>query len=316
MPLRITLGILVALFVLALGVSYVCFYRIFYSPAKKEKNQEEYPIPEGRVYQVFRSQMIEWMDNSKSLPHKDVEIRSFDGLTLRGKYYELSPDAPIEILFHGYKGDSYRDLSGGIARCFELGHSALVVDHRAAGRSEGKIISFGANESRDCEAWVDFVINNINNDAKIILTGVSMGAATVMIAASRDLPSNVIGVLADCGYTSCKDIVKKVMRDMKLPADLLYPFARIGALLFGKFDPNKASPIETMKACKLPVIFIHGDYDKFVPYQMSVDNYNACNAQNKKLVTIEGAGHGLCYPVNMQKYRDALQNFFDPLINK
>ncbi len=317
MPFLITIGVLAALLVTTLGVSYICFYQIFYSPGKEsKKNQEEYPIPEGRMYQLFRDQMIEWMDNSKALPHRDVEITSFDGLVLRGKYYEFSPDAPLEILFHGYKGDSYRDLSGGIARCFDLGHSALVVDHRAAGRSQGHIISFGANESRDCEAWVDFAINNINKDVKIILTGISMGAATVMIASAMDLPKNVVGVLADCGYTSCKEITKKVMRDMKLPANLLYPFARIGGLLFGRFDPNKASPIEAMKSCKLPVIFIHGDHDKFVPYQMSVDNYNACVSEYKRLVTVEGAGHGLCYPVNMKKYKTALESFFEPLLNK
>ena len=317
MPLRIAIGVLATLLVITLGISCVCFFKIFYSRRRKsKKNQEEYPIPEGKMYQLFRDQMIEWMDNSKTIPHRDVEITSFDGLILRGKYYELSPDAPLEILFHGYKGDSYRDLSGGIARCFSLGHSALVVDHRAAGRSQGHIISFGANESRDCEAWVNFAINNINKDVKIILTGISMGAATVMITAAKNLPGNVIGVLADCGYTSCKDIVKKVMRDMKLHADLLYPFARLGGLLFGRFDTEKASPIKAMKSCKLPVIFIHGDHDKFVPHQMSVDNYNACASEYKRLVTIAGAGHGLCYPVDMKKYEDELQSFFEPLINK
>ena len=318
LPLLITLIVLGVLIISVLITAYVCFYIVFYSPKRKrENNTEEYPIPEGKMYQLFRDQMIEWMDGSKTIPHKDVEIISFDGLTLRGKYYEHFKGAPLEILFHGYRGDSYRDLSGGIARCYDLGHNALVVDHRGAGRSDGSVISFGAKESRDCAAWVDFAINNIDKDVKIIITGISMGAATVMIASAMELPKTVIGVLADCGYTSCKDIIKKVMKeDMNLPADLLYPFVHLGGLLFGKFDSRKASPIDAMKSCKLPVIFIHGDYDKFVPHQMSVDNYNACASSYKKLVTIEGAGHGLCFPVNMKQYKDELKAFFAPLLKK
>lgn len=318
LPLLITLIALGALIILALITAYVCFYIVFYSPKRKrEKIAEEYPIPEGRIYQIYRDQMIAWMDASQTTPHKDVEIRSFDGLTLRGKYYEHFLGAPLEILFHGYRGDSYRDLSGGIARCYDLGHNALIVDHRGAGRSDGSIISFGAKESRDCAAWVDFAINNIDKNVKIIITGISMGAATVMIASAMDLPKNVIGVLADCGYTSCEEITKKIMKeDMNLPASLLYPFVHLGGLLFGGFNSRNASPINAMKDCKLPVIFIHGDYDKFVPYQMSVDNYNACASDYKRLVTVEGAGHGLCYPVDMKKYKDELESFFAPLLEK
>ncbi len=318
LPLLISLIVLGVLIISALVTAYVCFYIVFYSPKRKRENKtEEYPLPEGKMYQLYREQIIKWMDGSKTTPHKDVEIRSFDGLILRGKYYEHFQGAPLEILFHGYRGDSYRDLSGGIARCYDLGHNALVVDHRGAGRSDGNIISFGVNESRDCAAWVDFAINNIDKDAKIILTGISMGAATVMIASAMELPKNVIGVLADCGYTSCEEIIKKVMKeDMNLPANLLYPFVHLGGLLFGRFDSRKASPVEAMKSCKLPVIFIHGDYDKFVPYQMSVDNYNTCVSEYKKLVTVEGAGHALCYPVNMKQYTDALEEFFNPLLEK
>ena len=120
---------------------------------------------------------------------------------------------------------------------------------------------------------MNFAVQNIDKDAKIIITGISMGAATVMMAASKPLPANVVGVLADCGYTSTKDIIKKVIRDMKLPADLLYPFARLGAMLFGGFDPDADSPIASMKRCRLPVIFFHGDADDYVPCSMSEENY-------------------------------------------
>lgn len=249
------------------------------------------------------------------MEHADVSITSFDGLTLHGKYYECEKGAPIEILFHGYRGSAERDLCGGVHRCFAIGHNALIVDQRTAGSSEGHVITFGAKESRDCLAWVDFVIQKIDKNARIILTGISMGAATVMLAASMELPSNVIGVLADCGYTSTKAIIRKVIRDMKLPAKLLYPLVRLGARLFGGFDPEADSPIESMKRCRLPIIFFHGDTDDFVPCSMSEENYTACAADRKRLVIIHGAGHGLCFPVDPDTYLEELNRFFPCKMN-
>ena len=216
-------------------ISLVCFLMVFYTSRKPDLR--EFPIPKDPIYQEFKDVIIAWMKEFRSLPYKPVEIISYDGLKLRGKYFECKKSAPIEIMFHGYRGSAYRDLCGGVFRCFELGRNALVVDQRAAGDSEGHIITFGHRESRDCRKWIDFVIENIDENAEIIRTGISMGAATVMMAAGETLPKNVVGVLADCGYTSAKDIIKKVIRDMKLPASLLYPFVRLGAIIYGRFDP-------------------------------------------------------------------------------
>lgn len=310
----IPLCVLLLLAVSALTATIVCFFMIFYSPKRKHPTVDEYPIPEGEIYEVHRDKMVEWTKGTRAMNPRDVSVVSFDGLTLRGKYFEQQKGAPIEILFHGYKGTSERDLNGGVYRCFALGRNALLVDHRAHGYSDGHVITFGVNESRDCLTWIDFVIREIDTEAKIIITGISMGAATVMSACSQDLPSHVIGVLADCGYTSTEDIIKKVMRDMKLPANLLYPFARLGAKVFGKFDPDAVSPIKSMTHCQLPIIFFHGDTDAFVPCSMSEANYNACTSEHKRLVVIPGAGHGLCFPVNQETYLAELEAFFKPYL--
>ena len=239
----------------------------------------------------------------------NVEIKSHDGLTLRGKYFEYSPDAPIEILFNGYRGSAERDMSGGIDRCARIGHSALVVDQRACGYSDGHIITFGAKESRDCLLWIDYVINNINKDVKIILTGISMGASTVLMAAGKPLPENVVGVLADCGFSSPKNIIRKCAKDQHYPVNLIYPFIKLGAKLFGHFDLEEYSPLEAMKTCKVPVIFLHGEDDDYVPCYMSREIYDVCTAP-KKLVTVPGAGHGLVYLVDNQKYFQSVVEFF------
>jgi pimeloyl-ACP methyl ester carboxylesterase len=140
--------------------------------------------------------------------------------------------------------------------------------------------------------------------------GLSMGAGTVMIAAGApDLPDNVIGVLADCGYSSPKDIIQKVIRDMKLPPTLSYPFVKLGARIFGHFDLEETSPVEALKNSKVPVLLIHGEDDNFVPCDMSRKCYESCTSK-KRLVTIPGAGHGLSYPTDPKRYLTALQEFF------
>ena len=153
------------------------------------------------------------------------------------------------------------------------------------------------------------MVKEFGPDVKIVLTGISMGAATVLMAAARGLPSNVVGILADCGYNSAKDIMKKTIREMKLPPNLMYPFARLGARVYGKFDLEELSPEEAMKNCPVPVIFFHGDADDFVPSWMSQRNYEACSAP-KELVIVPGAGHGLCYPVDPDGYLKAMAKFF------
>ncbi len=308
--------VLLALVLLTLALMCICFFKIFYSSRKPLPREDEFPTPDGAIYDPFRDQMVKWIKEVRAMKKREVFVTSFDGLRLFGSYYEYENGAPIEILFHGYRGTAERDLSGAVYRCFALGRNALIVDHRASGRSEGHVITFGANESKDCKTWVDFVVENIDKDAKIIITGISMGAATVMTAASKPLPKNVVGVLADCGYTSAEEIIKKVMRDMKLPANLLYPLVRLSAKLFGNFDPKEASPIDSMKSCELPIIFLHGLNDDYVPFTMSKTLFDTCTSKNKRLVLTPNAGHGLCFPVDMEGYFKEVRAFFDPILKE
>lgn len=302
------LWILLTLVLLTLAISYWCFRIAFYTDRKEVR--PEFDIPEGEIYEPFRERMVGWMKATRALPHEDMTITSFDGLTLKGRYYEFSPDAPIELMFHGYRGNADRDLCGGVQRCFALGHSALIVDQRGCGNSQGHVISFGINERKDCHSWLAFMQQRFGPDAKIILCGISMGASTVLMAAGEELPENVIGVLADCGFTSAKDIIKKVIRqDMKLPATVSYPFVQLGARLYGGFHLDETSAIEAVTRCKVPAIFYHGEDDDFVPCDMSRALYEAC-VSRKQLVTIPGAGHGLSYPVAKERYLEELAKFF------
>lgn len=301
-------GILVFLIFSLFTFAYVCYRLVFHKTKQKTLGPDEYEIPKGKEYEVYRDEIVASIKKGRSLAHESVCIKSFDGLTLRGNYYEYRAGAPLEILFHGYRGNSERDLSAGVERCFALGRNALIVDHRASGESEGKTITFGIFERRDCLSWVDFAIRRFGKDVKIILTGISMGAATVMMAVGEELPDNVVCVLADCGYSSPKEIIKKVMGDLKLPAWLFYPFVKLGAKLFGGFDLEETSAIESVKRAKVPVIFIHGEADGFVPCDMSRSLYEACLSP-KKILTVPEAGHGIAYLKDGESYLKALRDF-------
>ena len=312
--MEILLGILGAAAVLAAAVvlaAYICYRIAFYAPERKAAPGDTIEIPDGEIYEPFRETMESWAREVRAMPRQELSVTSFDGLTLYGNFYEYAPGAPIELMFHGYRGSAERDLPGGVQRCFQVGRSALIVDQRCSGKSGGNTISFGIHEHRDCLTWVAFMLEHFGPEVKIILTGISMGAATVMMAADKPLPPNVIGILADCGYSSPREIIRKVIGQMGLPVGISYPFVKLGARLFGHFDLEETSPVEALKHCTVPVIFFHGEADAFVPCHMSRDCYAAC-ASRKRLVTIPDAGHGLSYPMAPEIYLDELRDFFVP----
>ena len=302
-------GIAIILALLILLTSYICFRIVFYVTPKQKRAFDGIPLPDGKAYEPYHPLMKQWILEARSFPYEDCYIKSHDGLTLHAKYFEYAPGAVTEIMCHGYRGSAERDLSGGIQRCFSLGRNVLLIDQRTTCGSEGNVISFGINEYRDCLAWVDFAVKKFGPDVKLVLTGISMGASTVLMAAGKSLPENVVGILADCGFSSAKKIIKKCAKDLHCPGWLLYPFIKLGAKLFGHFDLEEYSPIEAMKTCTLPVIFFHGEDDDFVPCEMSRELYDLCSSP-KRIMTVPKAGHGLVYLVDNPGYFQAVVEFF------
>ena len=309
MEILITVLIVIAILILlVLIISFVCFKMTFYSKPRRVLKDNEFYLPSNKEYQKFYNEIKSWATEWEELPHEKVEIKSKDGLVLKGRYYENIKGAPIELMIHGYKGNAQRDMSAGIKRAFKVGRNALLIDQRGCGLSEGNVITFGVKEKEDCLRWIDFMINKFGDDVRIILTGVSMGAATVMLCVKEDLPKNVISVLADCGFSTAKEMIIKVINEMHLPSTIFYPFVRLGGLIFGGFDVEKASPIEAIKYAKIPIIFFHGDNDDYVPFSMSERLYDECSSY-KKLVIIPNAYHGVAYPENPDMYIEAIKEF-------
>ena len=298
----IILGVILGLALIFFLSIVVPFLITFYMPTRSKRKLAGYSLPPGKVYKKYKNEIFGSIKEVRGLTHKKVEIKSFDGLTLRGKYFECEKGAPIEILMHGYKGTAERDISMGVLRCFEQKRNALLIDLRGCGYSDGHIVTFGVKESEDCLSWINYVIENIDKNAKIILTGVSMGSATALITASKEnLPSNVIGVIADCGFSTAEDIIKKIVKRMHLPTNYMYKVLKLGAKWFGKFDLDKASAVNAVKNIKLPVAFFHGMEDTFVPYYMTEKVYEEC-VSPKKILLVENAPHGMAFVMNMEEY--------------
>lgn len=235
-------------------------------------------------------------------------ITARDGTKLVGKYYHQADGAPVVLMFHGYRSSAIRDGMGAFKACKEDGYNILMVDQRAHRESGGKCITFGVKERYDCVDWIHEVCRKCGKDVKIILIGLSMGASTVMMATGLDLPGNVKGVIADCGYSAPKDILQAIIKMMKLPVRLAYPFVKLSAKVYGRFDLEGASATEALAKCKVPILFIHGEADELVPCEMSRVNYEAC-ASEKELYTVAGAGHGLSYLTNVDAYMGKFKGF-------
>ena len=285
-------------------LAYYCYRRIFYAAPKKKNGPIK--LPSGEQYEVNRDKMLSLIDEMRAIPFETVYITSFDGLNLAGRYYHVKDGAPVHIQFHGYKGWAYRDFCGGNKLAREGGCNTLVVDQRAHGMSEGNTISMGINERFDCLSWINYICERFGRDVKIVISGVSMGATTVLMAAGLGLTENVIGIIADCPYSSPKEIIMKVCSDMKLPERLMYPFVRLGAKLYGHFDLEAADAAEAVCHAKVPILLIHGEDDRFVPCSMSqkiFERFKEANPDgNMLLETFPGAGHGISFMEDEVRY--------------
>lgn len=312
MKIYITIPLIfIAVLLLILALCYITYRKTFYRNPKKEKSDPYAGIDRESV-KPYRERSLQLLEGILPLPYEQVETVAEDGTGLYARFYRGKDGGPFIIQCHGYKSTPIRDFSGIGTVGFDEGYNVIMIDHRAHGESGGSCITFGHKEKRDCICWVKYLMERFGSDIEVFLQGLSMGAATVILAAAeKDLPRCVKGVLADCPYSSAKDIIKKVIRGMKLPANILYPFVRLGAIIFGGFDPNKADVAAAAKKAKLPILLIHGDADSFVPYEMGKQVAEA--SEKVTFHTFGGADHAISYLVDEKRYRYITAEFLRSL---
>ena len=298
-------GLLLIVLLIA-GFSY---RTAFYSSAHRK--EDHYALPQGEQYEKERQRMLSLIREMDGIPFEPISISAYDGTRLFARYYHVRDGAPLQIQFHGYRGTALRDFCGGNKLARESGQNTLVVDQRAHGGSGGTTITFGIRERMDCLSWVKYANQRFGPDTPIFLSGVSMGAATVLMASELEFPANLIGIIADCPYSSPEAIIRKVCReDMHLPPALVMPFIRLGARLFGHFDLKESSAVQAVANTNIPIMLLHGEDDRFVPCDMSRDIFDACTG-DKTRITFPSAGHGLSYIVDTERYSEAVSRFVD-----
>jgi len=308
------LKILLLLGILILLGAYICYRISFFAPKRVLDKDVQIHLPEGEQYLKVREGIEKCVTDMLNRPFEPVTITTFDGKKLYARYYHVADGAPLQIQFHGYKSSAVLDFCGESLYAGKIGHNALVVDQRSHGKSEGTAITFGILERKDVLYWIDYARSRFGEDVRIILAGLSMGAATVLMATDQPLPGNVVGVMADCPYSAPGAIIKTVCsRDMHLPSTLIYPFIKLGAGLFAGFDLEESSPVTAVKNTPVPILLLHGTGDRFVPYEMSCE-IHAANPEMITLITIPEAGHGLCYMTEPAIYEKAMQEFFKQIL--
>lgn len=240
----------------------------------------------------------------------DVELISRDGIRLVGHFYECPTAKRIVIAMHGWRSSWAKDF-GVISQFFHSNDcSVLYAEQRAQNQSEGEYITFGLLERYDCLDWIDWVNEKFGETVPIYLAGVSMGATTVLMASGLELPSNVRGIVADCGFTSPHAIWKHVV-EHNLHLSYSLHDAQVEKMVQKriKMSPQEYSTVDALKECQVPVLFIHGAEDSFVPVRMTYENYRACSAP-KELLIVPGAEHGMSYIVEQEKYENTVRSFW------
>ena len=297
----------VACVALAHGLFNICFTRV-----KDPEKMIELGIQniengggDGKLIREGRDWML-----SQNVSHHYIISR--DGLKLHGIF--ISNDkfekSRVAVLVHGYRGAPSFDFSAAAKLYYNNGFSLFLPDQRTHGESEGKYVTFGSYERYDIVDWCKYIDDYTGNKCEFILSGVSMGATTVLLAAAEPDMIKLNYITADCGFSSPKRIFTDVLKKWyHLPPFPILNIANVICKNKAGFGIEEFSTFDAVKKLKAPVTFIHGEADDFVLPQNSIDNYDACTAP-KKLIIVPEAGHGLSYIKDTKKVSESLEEIF------
>ena len=259
---------------------------------------------------AFLDEMLSAAEKLETTPHQTVKLQSYDGQTLVGHWFDCPTPKRVIIAMHGWRSGWSRDF-GTIAPFWQENDCCvLFAEQRGQGSSGGEYIGFGMIERYDCLQWVKWVNTHFGESLPVYLAGVSMGATTVLMTADLDLPDNVRGIMADCGFTSAHDIWKYVAENnLHLRYELHGGVADQLCRAKIQMGTKDCSTVESLKHSKAAVLFVHGTEDHFVPVSMTYENYQACSAP-KTLLIVPGADHGMSYFREKDRYEQAMLDFW------
>lgn len=298
------LGIILLILAVFTAVAYAAFSFAIVRPKAKKTPTDAVRIEREKIRAKNNAYLF-------SLNPEDVSIKSADGLTLRGWFLPAAANRRrFVICVHGYHCNGPDEFSHMVPFYHdELDYNYLLPDDRAHGRSEGKYIGFGALDHRDILRWVDYLTGRFGEDIEIILHGISMGAATVMLANEADPPDQVKLVIEDCGYTNAFEEISNTLKGMiKFNFTPLVSMAALICKLKAGYHFKEADCLGRLGLAKNPMLFIHGGADTFVPTRMGLQLYEACTVP-KDILIVKGAVHAYSYYDAPEEYRAKVKGF-------
>ena len=278
--------------------------------AKTERTMKMSGTDWSKYIPLMRERRIAMMEH----PHEEVTVTSFDDLKLKATYFLPKEEAGkkrVVIGFHGYTGEGISNFQGLSDYYLKRGFGMLIPDARAHGASEGTYIGFGCLDRKDAAKWISWVLEKEGEDVEIYLHGVSMGGATVLMASGLELPAQVKGIVSDCAFTSAKEVFSHVLKAMyHMPSFPIIPAADAINKKYAGYGMDECNSRREVARAKVPILFIHGSKDTFVPYEMCEELYESCTAPKKKFI-VEGASHAERYYMDTEGYEKALTEFFE-----
>lgn len=307
-PLLIVGILLLLLLSLWIATPHLVFNYMFAAPERSTKVPDFYiGTPHYKVSQAGLKVM-------KNMEFEDKYLTSRDGLKLHAYLFPANEEPPKKFVIgvHGYRSYARPEYAPYIEFYQSLGYSMLLPDDRAHRPSEGDYIGFGVLDRLDCVDWAKYLVETYGEDIEIILHGVSMGGATVCGASGEaDLPSQVIGIVSDCAFSSGWEVLSYQLGEMgHLPANLIMP--RVEKLCEKKagFNLHDYTAIEQVQKAKVPMLFVQGVNDPLVPSHMAEDLYNACSSEKKEILMVDEAGHGESIAFAPEEYHKLIREVF------
>ncbi|MBQ7327476.1 MAG: alpha/beta hydrolase [Clostridia bacterium] len=243
-----------------------------------------------------------WWDK---VSFQKMEIKSVDGLQLVGHYFENNSNKTA-IVVHGY-GANYKEMQPYCKFFLQKKFNVLVTENRAHGQSEGECVGFGWNDRLDIVQWCK-TLSDKNPENKIVLFGLSMGATAVCCTVGEDLPYNVVGAISDSAFAFGKKQIADVLskaKVLKLFKGHLYSYLK----RVHNFDIAVVDATAQLKKSKIPVLFVHGKQDNFVPPENQNILYEATPSTLRAKVVVEDAGHCACYAKAGVEYEKSIIDF-------
>ncbi|REB07271.1 alpha/beta hydrolase [Sporosarcina sp. BI001-red] len=302
--------IVVIVFVAFQVIGGIFFYDLAIKRGPKDflQNNADLEVADETMDLYVKGDWIDWVNDQD---FEELTMESRDGLKLTGYFLPAAtPTDKLVILTHGYLGNAKQMGLFGIFYYQELGYNIFMPDARGHGKSEGDYYGFGWPDRLDLIDWTNTLVGKLGQKTEVVYHGLSMGAATVLMASGEEeLPTQVKAIVADSPYGSVYQLFAYQMKRMfHLPAFPLLDSTSLVTKLRAGYLFTEASALKAVRKTDVPILYIHGKADTFVPYRNAIELYDNTSSSSE-LFLVDGANHGESYAKQPEEYKQKVKQF-------